>query len=95
MTPSKVITADEQRAIDYLEDCLKHTFEVEGLTGDVWYKSGDSMLYIAQVLDDHDIFIKTSDVIYFFEKPWKYEGDMRDVINELKGIEDEEDEQDE
>ncbi len=67
-----------------LQHCLDNTYKVHGILNNnkIWYSSGDTMLTVATILDDEGIFIKTTDVIRFFEKPWKWESDMQELIDE-------------
>ena len=53
---------------------------------DVWYQDHDNRLCVANILNAEYRFGDTCDVIYFFEKPWKWETEMRELANELLGI---------
>ncbi len=70
--------------IEYLKNCLENTFKVHGIANasKIWYTSQDTMLTVARILDDEGCFDRTSDVIYYFEKPWKWEQDMQELIEE-------------
>ncbi len=72
----------DNRDREYLEHCLKHTWEHHGLleSNKTWYSSGDTMFTVAIILNDEGYFNKPIDVIRFYEKPWKYESDMREII---------------
>ena len=53
---------------------------------DVWYQSYDNCICVANILNAEYRFGDTGDVIYFFEKPWKWETEMKELANELLGI---------
>jgi len=74
----------ESWEIETLRNCLKNTYEVHGLANasKIWYENGDTMLSVANILEGQDCFIRTSDVIHFFEKPWKWEVDMKELLEE-------------
>lgn len=73
--------------IEYLERCLESISKKIGLMNPLlWYNSGDVMLSVARILDDEGCFSKTSDVIYFFEKPWKWESDMQEIIDDFQEV---------
>lgn len=38
-----------------------------------WYEYQSNRNALARWLDDHSEFTNPSDVIYYFEKPWKYD----------------------
>jgi len=48
-----------------------------------WWKSGDTVLTVASTLNRWGMFTDTSQVIDYFEKPWKFERDMKFIIEEL------------
>ena len=73
--------------IEYLKNCLENTSSKIGLMNpDLWYNNGDSLLTIARILDNEDYFPSTHDVIYFFEKPYKYESDMQEIIDDFQEV---------
>ena len=75
--------------IEYLERCLESTSKNIGLMNPLlWYNSGDTMINVANILEDEGYLSTASDAIRFFEKPWKWESDMQDIIDEFKGSDD-------
>lgn len=86
---------DKQDDIDILERHLNHTSNKVGLLSpDLWYSSNDNMLTVANILESHYYLRSAKHAIRFFEKPWHFESDMSELIEELKedlGIKKEED----
>ena len=72
----------EKADIEYLENCLKRTMKIVGIGGDIWYKSDETMISVATILDDEGCFRRTSDVIRFFEKPYHCEKEMQELIDD-------------
>ncbi len=69
---------------EYLKHCLAKTYKGGTPITDVWYSDGDTTLHVASILDEEGCFPRTRDVIYFFEKPWKWESGMRDLVNDYE-----------
>lgn len=69
---------------ELLKDCLNNTFKKHGIANmdKVWYQTHDTLVSVANILDEEGDFHQTSDVIQFFEKPWKWEHDMQELIND-------------
>jgi hypothetical protein len=74
-----------------LKDCLSHTYnKFDPLNMKVWYTSNDTMLSVASILKDEYIFSGDSisaslnNLLYFFEKPWKWENDIRELVIEYE-----------
>ena len=63
---------------EILTRCLEHTMRGGTPVDNVWYQNHNDVL--AQILDEECVFIKTEDVVLFFEKPWKWEQDMREIL---------------
>lgn len=45
-----------------------------------WWKSRDKVLNVAHILDGFRAFQNSSDVIDYFEEPWKWETKIKAVI---------------
>lgn len=58
-------------------------------SNDIWYNSHDNLVGFGGVLDDAGFFANTKDLLYFFEKPWKWGAEY--VIWESFGKPDRED----
>jgi len=72
---------------ELFKNCLGHTYEHYKNTCQldmIWYASHDTQLSVARILDGECYFTETSDVIYFFEKPWKFETDMQELVLEYE-----------
>lgn len=70
---------------EYLRICLTKTSKQVGLLSpNIWYASGDTMLSIANILENHGYLRSASDAIRFFEKPYHFENDMRELAEELE-----------
>jgi vacuolar-type H+-ATPase catalytic subunit A/Vma1 len=75
--------------IEYLENCLEHTSKQHNLLTDsnkIWYSNNDTVLSVARILDSDFSFRDTSSVIDFFEKPYKGEYEMRQIVKAYKEI---------
>jgi hypothetical protein len=75
---------DAQRTVDLLKGYLACTYDKvkQGKLDarDVWCANHENLVVVANVLEDAGYFGDRADVLYFFEKPWKYEGDMRHLV---------------
>ena len=60
--------AEQERAQKRIE---QHRSDFE-MTDRKWYESPDNVYDLAQWLDGEGYFDKTSDMLRFFEKPWKW-----------------------
>lgn len=70
---------------EYLRDCLKKTSKQVGLLSpDLWYLSGDTMLSVANILEDQGYLHSAGDAIRFFEKPYHFESDMAEIAGDLE-----------
>lgn len=47
-----------------------------------WFDDHDEVLAFARALDEGDGFTSTGDVLYYFEKPWKWTEDRDAWINQ-------------
>jgi hypothetical protein len=74
----------DNNEVETLKECLDNTFKTHGILNHskVWYETFDTLLSVATILESETYFIKTFDVISFFEKPWKWETDMQELIDE-------------
>jgi hypothetical protein len=73
----------DKQDYDYIKSCLEHTYAHHKLPHEadmVWYVNHETQLSVARILDSECYFPNTEDVIYFFEKPWKYEREMQEII---------------
>ena len=61
--------AEQERAQKRIE---QHRSDFE-MTDRKWYESPDNVYDLAQWLDGEGYFDKTSDMLRFFEKPWKWD----------------------
>ena len=52
-----------------------------------WWESGDEVHRLAQWLDNLNAFTETRDVIYFFEKPWKWTSEYEHMEKHEDAIE--------
>lgn len=69
---------------DYLNSCLARTSKKLGLMSpDLWYTSGDTMQTVARILCHHGYLITAEDAIRFFDKPWGYEEDIKELVDSL------------
>jgi len=76
----------QQRKDDagYLRECLKRTSKQVGLLSpNLWYASDETLLSVASILESEVLFT-ASDAIRFFEKPYHFENDMRELIELLE-----------
>jgi hypothetical protein len=76
-----MITKEERDALQY---CLDNTFKVHGIANShkVWYTDNDTMLSVAQILDGECCFRDTGEAVLFFEKPHKWESNMKELVDE-------------
>ncbi len=75
---------EQQATAEYLGICLKGTYEKVGLLSpNLWYRSDDTLLTVASILAHYGILSTAKDAIAFFEKPYKWERDMKDLAEEL------------
>ena len=49
---------------------------------DNWWKDRNLVLSVAEILDELGYFSNRKDVIYFFEKPWKWASEVKRLIEE-------------
>lgn len=66
---------------ELLKECLNHTYKPGQDLRFVWYQNRNTCLDVARILNSEGYFASTDDVIYFFEKPWKYENDITDLLS--------------
>jgi hypothetical protein len=52
-----------------------------------WFEKPDYVHRVASVLADHYVFEDISEVLYFFEKPWKWD-DLGLIVLESDEVED-------
>jgi len=72
--------------IEYLDNCLKHTANHHSSWRErnrIWYTSGDTVLTVARILDKGFYFPTTSEVIDFFESPYKFEKMIQGIIEDF------------
>lgn len=80
---------ERQSNAEYLRECLTRTSKRIGLENtNVWYRSSDTLLSVAEILEG-EILFTAADAIRFFEKPWHFENDMAELASEFEGKEDE------
>lgn len=48
-----------------------------------WWKTQDSLISVASILDYESIFPDTESVIQFFSKPWRWETEIKELIQEV------------
>lgn len=76
----------QQADVEFLEELLTRTSKQVGFDPKrLWYGSDDVMLRVANLLEDECYLRSASDAIRFFEKPYHFESDMRELIDTLKG----------
>lgn len=81
----KRLKEERKQDAEYLRLCLAKTSKQVGLLSpDQWYTSGDTMLTVATILEQNSYLIKAADAIRFFEKPWHFEGDMRELAEAIE-----------
>jgi len=51
-----------------------------------WYNSEDTMISVARILEEEGILNTVDQAITFFEKPYKWERDIQDLIREYEGV---------
>ena len=49
-----------------------------------WYDNQVELLNFAKYLHDEDEFLEVDDVLYFFEKPWKWNEEYLQYKKEVK-----------
>ena len=67
---------------DFIKTCLTKTADTNTPVANRWYQDRENMTSIARILDGEFVFNKTSDVVYFMEKPWKWESDMQELLED-------------
>ena len=75
--------------IEYLENCLAHTSKQHSLihnSDKIWYANNDTLLAVARILDEDFSFRDTSCVIDYFEKPYKWEYEMKQIVDNYKEL---------
>jgi len=79
------VAKDLQDDKAYLKHCLEHRMERSGLIAkeDVWWMSGDTIITVAKILERYGQFKDIAQVIGYFEKPYKFEQDMKFIIEEM------------
>ncbi len=72
-----------------LKDCLSHTYNKYDLLNlNVWYGSDETVLSVARILNSEyrfsgrDTFNSVDNCIDYFESPWKWETDVRELVVE-------------
>ena len=71
---------------DYLRECLTRTSKTVGLLSpNLWYASEDTLLSVANILEDEAYLVTAADAIRFFEKPYHFESDMQEIIDTYEG----------
>jgi len=73
--------------VEYLRDCLTKTLKGGMPGGDVWYVSSDTMLTVACILAGECYLSSADDAIRFFEKPWHFQSDMQEIVDEYTSAE--------
>ncbi len=70
---------------EYLRNCLAKTSKQVGLLSpNLWYANDDTLITVATILEGESLFT-ASDAIRFFEKPYHFENDMKELIKTLDG----------
>lgn len=78
-------TKDLQEDKEYLKRCLECSDKLlYHFAPNVWWKFDDKVLSVARILDRYGQSKERTDIIDFFEKPYKYEDKMRFVIEEVR-----------
>jgi len=68
---------------------LKHCLESKAPQGDLlrwkenWWACGDTVITVARILGYYGMFNGQSQVIDYFEKPYKYHPSMKFIIEEM------------
>lgn len=78
------LAKDLQEDKEYLKHCLERSDMRPGLHKDIWWKSDNTVITVARILERWGQFKERSDVIDFFEKPYKFEQEMKFIIEEVK-----------
>jgi RIO-like serine/threonine protein kinase len=73
--------------IEYLENCLTHTSKQHDIfkeSSKIWYVDSDTLITVARILDGECYFREASNAIDFFEKPYKWESEMQEIVDTYK-----------
>lgn len=69
---------------EYLKHCLECSDKLlYHFAPNIWWKFGDKVLSVARILERWGQFKERTDVIDFFEKPYKFEDNMKFIIEEM------------
>ena len=68
---------------EYLKHCLERSDSQPGLHKDIWWKSDETCVTVARILLRYGQFHSRDDVIDFFEKPYKFEDNMKFIVEEI------------
>jgi len=74
------LAKDLQEDKETLRHCLDNSDSQPGLHKDVWWKNDNTVISVAKILNRWTQFSEISEVIDFFEAPYKYEDKMRFII---------------
>jgi len=55
-----------------------------------WWESGDTVISVARILNDEGMLTDVDDAITFFEKPWSYGKEIKEIIKNYESTDEEE-----
>ena len=65
-----------------LKEYLENTSDKLGRHSSLlWYKNHDDVMAVARILAEELYLREVKEAISFFEKPWKWESDMQEIID--------------
>jgi hypothetical protein len=68
---------------EYLKYRLISSDSMPGLHKDIWWKSDDTVVSVARILERWGQFKERSEVIDYFEKPYKFENNMKFIVENM------------
>ena len=68
------ILIDRKEVVEFFKDPLKHSSDV------LWFQIHEKVLHFADILVGHKIIERVEDLLYYFEKPWKYDQERKNLI---------------
>lgn len=89
MAKTDKLAKDLQEDKEYLKHCLhcqeRTTFVLgsRNLIPEPWWESDNAVLTVARILERWGQFKERTDVIDYFEKPYKFEQGMKFIVEEM------------
>ncbi len=85
MDKTDKLAKELQEDKEYLKHCLENSAKsLYRFAPNIWWKFDDKVISVARILERWGQFKERNDVIDYFEKPYKFEDNMKFIIEEVR-----------